>query len=70
MTQATVLKSDAFLFFGGRCSLAIDVIDRLPRLKVSGAHVKRWLPDQILEHLAYANEHGVDTPEIQDWKRP
>jgi Phosphoketolase len=30
--------------------------------------VKGWLQDQILEHLAYANEHGVDTPDIQDWK--
>jgi xylulose-5-phosphate/fructose-6-phosphate phosphoketolase len=51
-----------------RFSLAIDVIDRVPRLRDSGAHVKGWLQDQILEHLAYANEHGVDTPEIQDWK--
>jgi xylulose-5-phosphate/fructose-6-phosphate phosphoketolase len=51
-----------------RFSLAIDVIDRVPRLKNSGAHVKGWLQDQMLEHLAYANEHGVDTPEVQDWK--
>jgi xylulose-5-phosphate/fructose-6-phosphate phosphoketolase len=51
-----------------RFSLAIDVIDRVPRLKDSGAHVKGWLQDQILEHLAYANEHGVDRPEIRDWK--
>jgi xylulose-5-phosphate/fructose-6-phosphate phosphoketolase len=51
-----------------RFSLAIDVIDRVPRLKDSGAHVKGWLQDQILEHLAYANEHGVDKPEIRDWK--
>jgi xylulose-5-phosphate/fructose-6-phosphate phosphoketolase len=51
-----------------RFSLAIDVIDRVPRLKDSGAHVKGWLQDQILECLAYANEHGVDKPEIQHWK--
>jgi xylulose-5-phosphate/fructose-6-phosphate phosphoketolase len=51
-----------------RFSLAIDVIDRVPRLKDSGAHVKGWLQDQILEHLAYAKEHGVDRPEIQNWK--
>jgi phosphoketolase len=30
--------------------------------------VKGWLQDQILEHLAYANEHGADTRDIQDWK--
>ncbi|HEU5256407.1 MAG TPA: hypothetical protein VFU28_10465, partial [Vicinamibacterales bacterium] len=51
-----------------RFSLAIDVIDRVPRLKNSGAHVKGWLQDQILEHLAYANEHGADTRDIQEWK--
>ena len=27
-----------------------------------------WLQDQILEHIAYANEHGVDRPEIRNWK--
>ena len=42
--------------------------DRVPRLKDSGAHVKGWLQDRILEHLAYANEHGGDKPEIRDWK--
>ena len=51
-----------------RFSLAIDVVDRVPRLKDSGAHVKARLQDQILEHLAYAKEHGVDKPEIRDWK--
>jgi xylulose-5-phosphate/fructose-6-phosphate phosphoketolase len=51
-----------------RFSLAIDVIDRVPRLKDSGAHVKGWLQDQILEHLAYARENGIDRPEIRDWK--
>ena len=53
-----------------RFTLAIDVIDRVPRLRTSGAHVKGWLQDQILEHLAYAREHGVDRPEIQDWTWP
>ena len=51
-----------------RFNLSIDVIDRVPRLKDSGAHVKSWLQDQILEHLADAKVYGVDKPEIQDWK--
>ncbi|MCC7418519.1 MAG: phosphoketolase family protein [Acidobacteria bacterium] len=50
-----------------RFSLAIDVIDRVPRLRDTGAHVKGWLQDQRLAHLAYANEHGIDPPEIRDW---
>jgi xylulose-5-phosphate/fructose-6-phosphate phosphoketolase len=53
-----------------RFSLAIDVIDRVPKLKSSGAHVKDWLQDQIRENVAYAHEWGIDKPEIRDWKWP
>ncbi|MCL4461343.1 MAG: phosphoketolase, partial [Nitrospirae bacterium] len=53
-----------------RFSLAIDVIDRVPRVGVRGAHVKEWLKDQILEHLAYASREGEDPPEITRWKWP
>ena len=53
-----------------RFSLAIDVIDRVPRLKISGAHVKDWLQDQIRENVAYAHEYGIDKPEIRDWRWP
>ncbi|MEW6439957.1 MAG: phosphoketolase family protein [bacterium] len=51
-----------------RFDLAIDVIDRVPKLQVAGAHVKEWLKDQILENIEYAEEHGVDKPEFADWK--
>jgi phosphoketolase len=67
--QKTMVQSRGFI--GRRpasTNALLDVIDRVPRLKDSGAHVKGWLQDQILEHLAYANEHGVDTPDIQGWK--
>ena len=30
-----------------RFTLAIDVIDRVPKLQASGAHVKEWLKDQM-----------------------
>jgi xylulose-5-phosphate/fructose-6-phosphate phosphoketolase len=53
-----------------RFNLAIDVIDRVPRLQKTGAHIKEWLKDQILEHLAHAHEHGIDKKEIRDWKWP
>ena len=53
-----------------RFNLAIDVIDRVSRLQVTGAHVKDWLKDQICENLDYALEHGIDKPEIIDWKWP
>jgi xylulose-5-phosphate/fructose-6-phosphate phosphoketolase len=53
-----------------RFNLAIDVIDRVPRLTVAGAHFKEWLRNQIIENCNYANEYGMDKPEITDWKWP
>ncbi|MDR3563110.1 MAG: phosphoketolase family protein [Negativicutes bacterium] len=53
-----------------RFNLAIDVIDRVPKLQVSGAHVKEWLKNQIIANTNYAYEYGVDTPEIREWKWP
>ncbi len=53
-----------------RFNLAIDVIDRVPRLEVAGAHVKDWLKNQLTEHLEHAFKYGIDKPEIRDWKWP
>ncbi len=53
-----------------RFNLAIDVIDRVPKLHVKGAHVKDWLKNQIIENTAYAYRQGVDKPEITDWIWP
>jgi xylulose-5-phosphate/fructose-6-phosphate phosphoketolase len=53
-----------------RFDLAIDVIDRVPRFRSTGAHTKDWLKDQICDSLNYANHHGVDRPEVRDWKWP
>jgi xylulose-5-phosphate/fructose-6-phosphate phosphoketolase len=53
-----------------RFTLAIDVIDRVPKLQTAGAHVKEWLKDQIIEHLDYATENGVDPPAINNWRWP
>jgi xylulose-5-phosphate/fructose-6-phosphate phosphoketolase len=53
-----------------RFNLAIDVIDRVPRLQTTGAHVKEWLKGQISESIAYAHAHGTDKKEITQWKWP
>lgn len=53
-----------------RFTLTTDVIDRVPRLHGAGAHIKEWCRDQIIEHLAYAVENGVDKPEIAGWRWP
>lgn len=53
-----------------RFNLAIDVIDRVPKLRSSGSHLKEWLKGQIIENINYANTEGIDKPEIRNWKWP
>ncbi len=53
-----------------RFSLAIDVINRVPRLQVAGAHVKEKLRDMQIDCRHYAHKHGVDKPEARDWRWP
>jgi xylulose-5-phosphate/fructose-6-phosphate phosphoketolase len=53
-----------------RFTLAIDVIDRVPGLQNSGAHLKEWLKKQIIESIEYAYAEGIDKPEIRNWKWP
>ncbi len=53
-----------------RFDLAIDVIDRVPSLQASAAHIKEWLKDQITDSIAYAHENGIDRPDIRQWKWP
>jgi len=53
-----------------RFSIAIDVIDRVPKLKVAGAHVKEMLKDEQILCTAYAYENGIDRPDVVNWKWP
>ena len=53
-----------------RFNLAIDVIDRVPKLQACAAHTKQWLQDQIIDAVNYSHENGIDRPEIRDWKWP
>jgi len=53
-----------------RFSIAIDVIDRIPSLKVAGAHVKEMLKDEQISCRHYAYEHGIDRPDVVGWRWP
>jgi xylulose-5-phosphate/fructose-6-phosphate phosphoketolase len=53
-----------------RFHLAIEVIERVPRLGVVAAHVKQRFRDALLEHSRYVREHGEDMPQIRDWVWP
>ncbi|MBD2258340.1 phosphoketolase family protein [Pseudanabaena sp. FACHB-2040] len=53
-----------------RFHLAMDVIDRVPKLQNVGAHVQQKLHEKLVEHVHYISTYGDDMPEIQDWKWP
>jgi xylulose-5-phosphate/fructose-6-phosphate phosphoketolase len=51
-----------------RFHLAMDVIERVPRLAGIAAHQKQLFRTRLIEHKLYIAEHGDDMPEIRDWK--
>ena len=53
-----------------RFHLAIDVIDRVPRLRVVGARVKQLLRDKLTLHRLHVEATGEDLPEVQNWRWP
>jgi xylulose-5-phosphate/fructose-6-phosphate phosphoketolase len=53
-----------------RFHLAMDVIDRVPRIQKVAAHQKQTLRNRLIEHKLYIASHGDDMPEIRNWKWP
>jgi xylulose-5-phosphate/fructose-6-phosphate phosphoketolase len=53
-----------------RFSLAIDAIDRTPKLQKIGAHAKEKFRNRQIACRNHAYKHGVDLAEISGWKWP
>jgi xylulose-5-phosphate/fructose-6-phosphate phosphoketolase len=51
-----------------RFDLAIDVIDRVPRLQSRGAHLRDRLRNKLIEHRLYVRAAGDDLPEVREWQ--
>jgi xylulose-5-phosphate/fructose-6-phosphate phosphoketolase len=53
-----------------RFSLAIDAIDRIPKLQRIGANAKEEFRDLQIACRRHAYEYGIDSSEISGWKWP
>ena len=53
-----------------RYHLAMDVYDRVPRLRNVAALAKQRLHAKLIEHKQYIERVGDDMPEIRNWKWP
>jgi len=51
-----------------RYHLAMDVIDRVPKLGYAAAYAKQALSGKLIEHKEYIMKHGQDMPEVRNWK--
>ena len=51
-----------------RFHLAMDAIDRVPRLKDQAVYLKQALRNKLIDHKQYISTYGEDMPEIQNWK--
>ncbi len=51
-----------------RFNLVKDVIDRVPGLGASAAHLRQKMRDKLIDHHEYITRHGEDMEEIQNWK--
>ncbi len=53
-----------------RYHLVMDVIDRVPDLIDTAAHLRQDMQDRLVRQIAYTHEHGDDPPEVRDWTWP
>lgn len=53
-----------------RYHLAMDVIERVPRMEKMRAYVRDYIETKLLEHKEYIREHGEDMPEVRNWSWP
>lgn len=53
-----------------RFSLAIDAIDRVPKLQKIGSHAKEKFRNVQIQCVNYAHEYGIDKPDVAGWTWP
>ncbi|HEY1686046.1 MAG TPA: phosphoketolase family protein [Tepidisphaeraceae bacterium] len=51
-----------------RFHLVCDVIDRVPALSGKADYLKQEMLNKLIEHKQYIYQHGIDMPEVRNWK--
>ena len=51
-----------------RFNLAMDVLDRVPRLAATSAGARELFKDALIRHRQYVRTYGEDMPEIRNWQ--
>jgi xylulose-5-phosphate/fructose-6-phosphate phosphoketolase len=53
-----------------RFHLVQDTLHRLPQLGEAAGRLRTELDEKLALHARYIREHGVDLPEVRNWKWP
>ncbi len=53
-----------------RFHIAMEVLDRVPRVRDMAAHAREHFRMKLIEHQQYTREFGDDLPEVKNWKWP
>ncbi len=53
-----------------RFHLALDTVERIPRLANSTGYIREFVTNKLIDHSNYIREKGEDMAEIQEWKWP
>ena len=53
-----------------RFNIVRDVIKRVPGLAAKATDTAQFMEAKLVEHRKYITEHGIDMPEILNWKWP
>ena len=51
-----------------RYDLAMDVIDRVPRLRSTSGAAREHFKNDLIRHRQYVRTHGEDLPEVRHWQ--
>ncbi|WP_291207036.1 phosphoketolase [Dyadobacter sp.] len=51
-----------------RFHLVREVVERLPGVSTEGAYLVQLMEERLVAHRSYINEHGMDMPEVREWK--